>query len=87
MIHLESLLYTMKSLLIAIPIGLIGSAGIQWMMNLGRTEERLVPYFFPWFEILLCLVVVLLLLLVIMRFSIAKVSKQNIIETIRNDNI
>ena len=87
MIHLESLLYTMKSLLFAIPIGLIGSGAIQWVMNLNRYEENRVPYFFPWAEILLCLVVVLCLLLVIMRFSIAKVSKQNIIETIRNDNI
>lgn len=87
MIHLECLLYTMKSLLIGVPIGLFGNIGIHWLMNLGRPEYYRTPFMFPWAEILLCVFVVLFLLLIIMRFSIAKVSKQNIIETIRNDNI
>ena len=87
MIHLECMLYTMKSLLIGIPLGLLGSSAVYALTNLGRPEEYRTDFLFPWFEILLCLVIVLFLLLIIMRFSIAKVSKQNIIETIRNDNI
>ena len=87
MIHLECLLYTMKSLLFGIPIGLLSGFGIYWLMNLGRAPESRAAYLFPWMEILLCVFVVLFLLIIIMRFSIAKVSKQNIIETIRNDNI
>lgn len=87
MIHLECLLYTTKSLLIGIPIGLLGSAVMCYLLNRGRDPVNQLPYVLPWGEMLLCLGAVLLLLLVIMRFSVRKVSRMNIIETIRNDNI
>ena len=85
MISLESLLYTGKSLLIGLPLGIGGSVLIHFLFKGLSVQEM--AYMFPWTAVLLSVLVVLMLVWVIMRFSIRKVRKQNIIETIRNDNI
>lgn len=89
MILLESALYTFKSLIIGIPIGVLGGFLLSNSMNVSMNSNGMneITYQIPWLQMLMCLLVVLLLLFVIMRFSIAKFNKQNIIETIRNDNI
>ena len=51
------------------------------------SQYREIPYQFPWQAILISVVAVGLAVWVIMRYSIAKVRRQNIIETIRNENI
>lgn len=86
MISLESLLYTLKSLLIGIPLGIISSILI-YNIYASNLDDGLMPYIFPGLAVLISTVVVLIIVWVIMRFSIRKVRKQNIIETIRNDNI
>lgn len=85
MISLESLLYTTKSLLIGLPIGIGSSVLIYFLVNANAETHK--PYIFPWLAVLLSISVVMLLVWIIMRFSIKKVHKQNIIETIRIDNI
>lgn len=86
MISLESLLYTLKSLMIGLPLGILASYVIYliYASNLG---DGSMPYIFPGLAVLISTFVVLMLVWVIMRFSIRKVRRQNIIETIRNDNI
>ncbi len=83
MIRLESVFYSVKSLLIGIPLGLLGG----WVIKLMYSQYREIPYQFPWQAILISVVAVGLAVWVIMRYSIAKVRRQNIIETIRNENI
>lgn len=85
MIALESLFYTMKSLLLGIPIGLIGGYIVYRTMNSNPYDK--LDYMFPWLAVLVCVIAVLAVVWFIMFFSIRKVHKQNIIETIRNDNI
>ncbi|MBQ1658747.1 MAG: ABC transporter permease, partial [Clostridia bacterium] len=87
MIALESLLYTMKSLIIGIPIGLLGSWGIYGIYGSQlRGTAKEIPFLFPTFGVLISIVVVLAIVWIIMRFSIRKVRTQNIIETIRSEN-
>lgn len=87
MIALESLLYTMKSLLIGIPLGLLGSWGIYGIYGSQlRGTAKEIPFLFPTFGVLISIVVVLAIVWIIMRFSIRKVRTQNIIETIRSEN-
>ncbi|MED9970434.1 MAG: FtsX-like permease family protein [Ruminococcus sp.] len=83
MIRLESVFYSVKSLLIGIPLGLLGG----YIIKLMYSQYRDIPYQFPWPAILISIAAVGLVVWVIMRYSIAKVRKQNIIETIRNENI
>ncbi len=84
MIHLESVLYTVKSLLIGLPLGVIAGYIIFLIADAGSGR---MTYIFPWMALLISIASVLLLLWGIMRFSVAKISRQNIIETIRKDNI
>lgn len=87
MIRLESLLYTFKSLMIGLPIGIAGGILVHYFFNQRLDESQHLSYSFPWIAVLISIFAVLFLLWIIMRFSLSKVRKQNIIETIRNDNI
>ncbi len=84
MIRLESLFYGVKSLLIGIPLGILGGVAIFFAFNEG---EALIAFVVPWKAILISIVFVFVIVWLIMKYSVSKVSKQNIIETIRNDNI
>ncbi len=85
MIRLESFLYTFKSLFIGIPIGIIGDIVVYNIFTKYSSSET--SFMIPWLAILISIFAVLALLWIVMKYSISKVSKQNIIETIRNDNI
>lgn len=84
MIRLESLMYGIKSLLIGIPLGVLGVFAIFSAFSRGNVPMSFV---FPWKAILISIVAVIMVVWLIMKYSISKVNKQNIIETIRNDNI
>lgn len=84
MVRLESIFYGLKSLLIGIPLGTIGGYLIFLAFNANKQKYE---FIFPWLAILISIVFVFAIVWLIMRFSIAKVQKQNIIETIRKDNI
>lgn len=84
MIRLESLMYGIKSLLIGIPLGIAGVFAIFSAFSNGNVPMSFV---FPWKAILISIAVVFVAVWLIMKYSISKVNKQNIIETIRNDNI
>ena len=87
MIALESLLYTVKSLIIGIPIGLLGSWAVYSIYGSRmRSSTISMPFIIPIYGILISIFAVLILVWVIMRFSIRKVRTQNIIETIRSEN-
>ncbi|MGN0462802.1 MAG: ABC transporter permease [Ruminococcus sp.] len=83
MIRLESLFYGVKSLIIGIPLGLLAGIGIFMAFSVNAVFDFVVPYG----AILISVVFVFAVIWLIMKFSISKVQKQNIIETIRNDNI
>lgn len=83
MIRLESIFYGLKSLLIGVPLGLLGGYAI--FKATGNTI--MLVYSFPTMAVLISIVFVFFVVWLIMKISISKVNKQNIIETIRNDNI
>lgn len=84
MIRLESLMYGIKSLLIGIPLGVLGVFAIFSAFSKGSVP---ISFVFPWKAILISIAAVIIVVWLIMKYSISKVNKQNIIETIRNDNI
>lgn len=82
MIRLESFLYGSKSLIIGIPIG----TALSYLIYKKFSTLTMV-YCLPYKGIIISTVVVALLITFIMKFSLNKINKQNIIETIRKDNI
>ena len=83
MIRLESIFYGVKSLIIGIPIGLVLSYG---MYNIFKNSMEM-EYTIPYDAIAVATVFVAVVIGIIMKYSMSKINKQNIIETIRNDNI
>lgn len=84
MISLESLFYGTKSLIIGIPIGCALSYLIYEALMDGSWSYA---YSLPYVAIIISVLAVYILVTCIMKYSINKISKQNTIETIRNDNI
>ena len=83
MIRLESIFYGVKSLVIGIPIGLVLSYG---MYNVFKNSMEM-DYVLPYKAIAVAVIFVAVVIGIIMKYSMSKINKQNIIETIRNDNI
>ena len=83
MIRLENIFYGVKSLIIGIPIGLVLSYG---MYNVFKNSMEM-EYVLPYKSIVVAVIFVAVVIGIIMRYSMSKINKQNIIETIRNDNI
>ena len=83
MIRLESIFYGLKSIIIGLPLGILGS----YLLYLAFREGILMEYTFPVMPTVVAIVVVFLLIGGIMKYSLNKINKQNIIETIRKDNI
>lgn len=83
MVRLESLMYSAKALLIGLPLGLLISYGFYMayanMVDFG--------YHLPWGAIAIAVLAVGILVGLIMRYSVKQVEKQNIIETIRSENV
>ena len=83
MINLESIMYSTKSLIIGVPLGLIGSFLIYKAFAKGNDYG----YIFPWQAILIAVIVVYILVSLIMYFALRKTRKENIIDTIKDENI
>ena len=83
MIRLESIFYGLKSLIIGIPIGIILSYGMYTIFRNNMEMEYVLPYK----SIVISIVFVVIIIGIIMKYSMSKINKQNVIETIRNDNI
>ena len=83
MIRLESIFYGLKSLIIGIPIGTILSYGMYTIFRNNMEMEYVLPYK----SIVISIVFVAVIIGIIMKYSMSKINKQNVIETIRNDNI
>ena len=83
MIRLESVMYGTKSLLIGIPIGLLGS----YEIFKSFTNSIDFGFIIPWHAIIISVIFVFIIVGLTMKYSLNKINKQNIIETIRQDNI
>lgn len=83
MIRLESIFYGFKSLIIGIPIGVLGSYFVYKAFSRGMEMS----YRLPIMAIIIAIIFVFLIIGLIMKYSLSRINKQNIIETIRNENI
>lgn len=83
MINLETIFYSTKSLAFGIVSGLIGTFAMYKAFSVKIDKAMYIPTA----PILISIIAVFILVFVIMKYSISKVNKQNILETIRKDNI
>lgn len=84
MVRLESVFISVKALAIGVPLGILISYLLCVMMN--RMDDAII-YELPYKAIILCIVVVIMLIYAIMKLSMTKLRHNNIIETIKNENL
>lgn len=86
MIILESIFCSFKALLIGVPVGLLtGWLACFLVEKVSYADHSM--YFFPLTAVILSIIVVVMIVGSIMFYSVSKLKKQNIIETIRNENV
>ena len=83
MINLETLFYSSKSLIYGSILGIIGSYFVHRAFA-GKIDTQFV---LPYKAILICILFVFIVVYMIMKYSINKINRQNMIETIRKENI
>lgn len=83
MIWYESFLYGTKSLLYGVPVGL----GLSYIFYRQFTNILEMSYIVPYQQVIICILFVFIILCLTMQYAVKKVEKQNIIETIRSENI
>ena len=83
MVNLETIFYSFKALLYGIVLGLIASFAIY------KAFSQSIDFGFIWpvSAILISIIFVFIIVFIIMRFAISKINKQNIMETIRKENV
>lgn len=83
MINLETCFYSVKSLIYGIVLGLIGTFALYKAFSI-KIEKGI---YIPINPIIISIIAIFILVFIIMKYSMAKINKQNTIETIRNENI
>ena len=84
MVRLESVFISVKALVIGVPLGILISYLLCVMMN--RMDDAII-YEPPYKAIILCILVVIMLIYAIMKLSMTKLRHNNIVETIKNENL
>ena len=83
MIRYESLLYGVKALALGLPAGVL----LSYLFHYLFVGILIVDYKLPWREMGIAVVFVFLIISLTMHYAVKKSQKQNIIETIRSENI
>lgn len=83
MTNIEIIFYGTKSWIYGTIMGLIGTFALYKAFSIKINKEEYIPID----TIIISAIFVFIFVFIIMRYSIAKINKQNTIETIRNENI
>ena len=83
MMIFECLLYGVRSIMWGLPIALVFTVLINKVFNIGYD----LAYPFPFEAVLFAVLNVFIIVFISMIYSVKKVNKDNIIETLRNENI
>ena len=82
-VALESLFYGLKSLSVGVIIGVAITLAFHSLIS----SKEPIPYYPPFAAIFISIAFIFLVVYIIMQYSIRSANKQNVIETIRNENI
>lgn len=83
MINYESFIYGLKALILGLPVGIL----LSYLMYKVTTTIYQEPYQLPIVPIIISIIFVFVVIVITMQYSVKKTKKQNIIETIRKENI
>ena len=84
MMTFESILYGVKSLMFSLPVSL-GTTYLVYLVAANSGYEM--PFYIPWDKFIIAIASVFIIVVLSMIYSIKKVSKENTVDTLRNENI
>ncbi len=79
----ESLFFGLKSLIYALPVSL----GIVYLIHLSNSNVTTTEVLIPYKAIFIAIILVFVIILITMWYSTSQIKKDNIIDTIRDENI
>lgn len=82
MLNLESVLCSLKAVLIGLPIAIL----LTYLINLPIRKMFPIPYKLPWLAILLCTLAVFMITWLTTRCAVSHLKNRNIIEAIRSES-
>lgn len=83
MINYESFIYGLKALILGLPVGVL----LSYLIHEVTSDIYQEPYQLPIVPIIISIIFVFVVIAITMQYSVKKTKKQNIIETIRKENI
>ena len=83
MIHYESFIYGLKALILGLPVGVT----LSYLIYTVTADVYTTSYKLPMIPIFISIIFVFAIIFMTMRYSVKKTKNQNIIETIRKENI
>ena len=83
MIHYESFIYGLKALILGLPAGI----ALSYLIYTVTADVYTTSYELPIIPILISIIFVFAIIFMTMRYAVKKTKNQNIIETIRKENI
>ena len=83
MINYESFIYGLKALILGLPVGV----ALSYLIYTVTTDVYTTAYQLPIIPIVISIIFVFAIIFMTMRYAVKKTKNQNIIETIRKENI
>lgn len=83
MLNLESLFYGVRALVFGLPLGVLAS----YLIYTAFMESISYPFVWPWQSMLACIAAVFLLTFATMRYARHKQKRDNIVDSLRGENI
>ena len=83
MLNFECILYGTKALLYGLPT----SIGVTYLIYRSINEGIDTPFFVPWIAVLIAVMSVFIVVFATMMYSMGRIRKDNVIDTLKNENI
>lgn len=82
MMNYECLLYGVKGVMYGVPVAIGITALIYWGISAGIDQD----FFVPWYSVGIAVGSVFIVVFATMLYSMGKVRKDNVVETLKNEN-
>ena len=82
MMNFECLLYGVKGVMYGVPVAIGVTALIYWGISAGIDQD----FYVPWYSVAIAVGSVFVVVFATMLYSMGKVRKDNVVETLKNEN-
>lgn len=82
MMNYECVLYGCKGLVFGLPV----AAGVTWLIYRNLQSGVILPFYIPWYSVAIAVVSVFVVVFVTMLYATRKLRKDDVVETLKNEN-